>query len=133
MKGGYFGYDADDWEAIGEYYRFANTDSAGGGKHGSSAWFVHVGRMFGTLTPYVRYERTALAAGDAYFSSQRVGRSYKRAVAGARYALDARSSLKLELSETTEAAVLQIDQSGALVPFTAASYRRAAFQYSIAF
>jgi hypothetical protein len=133
MTGGYFGYDADDWEAIGEYYRFANSDMVGGAKHGSNAWFIHVGRMFGALTPYVRYERTALAADDAYFSSQRVGRSYKRATAGARYALDAKSSLKLEVSETSEASVLQIDQTGALVPFPAASYRRAAFQYSIAF
>lgn len=133
MAGGYFGYDADDWEAIGEYYRFANADPATGLTSRSSAWFVHVGRVFGTLTPYVRYERAALSENDAYFLSQRDGRSYRRAVAGVRYALDGRSSLKMEISETSEAASQQIDQTGARVPFPSTRYRRGAFQYSIAF
>jgi hypothetical protein len=133
MVGGYFSYDANDWEAIGEYYRFANADTATGLTSRSSAWFAHVGRMFGTLTPYVRYERAALSENDGYFLSQRAGRSYRRAVAGVRYTLDARSSLKVELSETSEAAAFLIDQTGARVPFSPTSYRRGAFQYSIAF
>jgi hypothetical protein len=133
MGGAYFGYDADDWEAIGEYYRFSNADAAAGAGRTSQAWFVHVGRTFGSLTPFVRYEQTALDPLDNYFRSQLAGRSYKRSVVGARYALDSRSSFKLELSHTNESAAALLDESGAFVPFTGGSYRRASFQYSIAF
>ena len=133
VAGAYFGYDADDWEGIGEFYHFDNADSQGGARHASNAWFVHLGRAFGPLTPYLRFERTSLDPGDNYFRSLQTGRSYQRSVVGARYALDARAAVKLELSNTNENAMLQLDESGTLVPFTAASYRRAAFQYSIAF
>jgi hypothetical protein len=133
VAGGYFGYDADEWEAIGEYYSFRNADSGTAEVRSSNAWFVHVGRAFGSLTPYARYERTSLNPNDTYFSSQHAGRSYKRSVLGARYALDARSSFKLELSNTRESALMQIDENGQWVPFAGGSYRRAAFQYSIAF
>ena len=133
MAGAYFGYDADDWEAIGEYYSFGNADVAGGPGRSSRAWFVHVGRAFGSLTPFVRYEQTALDPLDNYFRSQLAGRSYKRSVVGARYALDARSSFKLELSHTNESATSLLDESGSVVPFAGGSYRRASIQYSIAF
>jgi hypothetical protein len=133
MAGAYFGYDAADWDAIGEYYRFANADASSGTSRSSSAWFAQIGKTFDSLTPFVRYERTSLDPNDNYFRTQRSGRSYKRAVIGARYAFDAKSSLKFELSSTDEEAVMQIDENGALLPFAASSYRRAAFQYSIAF
>jgi hypothetical protein len=134
MGGAYFGYDADDWEAIGEYYRFSNSDAADSVGRSSRAWFVHVGRAFGWgLTPFVRYERTALDSQDNYFRSQSAGRSYKRSVVGARYALDSRSSFKLELSHTRESATALLDESGSFVPFAGGSYRRASVQYSIAF
>lgn len=133
MGGAFFGYDADDWETIGEFYRFSNVDTSTGSPHSSQAWFLHVGRTYGTLTPYVRYEQTRLDSADNYFASQQLGRSYRRVLAGLRYALDARSSLKVEFSDTSEAATLQIDGGGSLVPFEAGRYRRAAFQYSIAF
>lgn len=133
MYGGYAGYDASDWEVIGEYYRFDNTDDRSGTSHRSSAWFLQVGRTFGSITPYARYERTSLDPADAYFASQSTGRSYRRAVVGARYAVDGRSSFKFELSSTRESAADLIDGNGLLVPFAGGSYRRAALQYSIAF
>ena len=133
MAGGYFGYDDDEWEAFGEYYRFANTDASTGARHSSDAWFTHVGRTFGSLTPFVRYERASLNGEDNYFQTQRTGRSYQRAVVGMRYALDSRSSFKLEFSSTSESAITQIDDTGALVPFGGASFRRAGFQYSTSF
>ncbi|MEP7295983.1 MAG: hypothetical protein ABI702_07325 [Burkholderiales bacterium] len=133
MGGGYFGYDANDWEAIGEYYRFANRDAASGITYGSSAWFVQAGRSFGAWTPFARYEHTSLNPQDRYFTSQQWARSYRRSVAGARYALDGRSSFKIELSSTREAPLSQLDENGVFVQFSGASYRRLAFQYSIAF
>lgn len=131
--GAYFSYDTDQWESIGEYYHFANAATAGGARHSSNAWFTQVGRNIGPLTPFVRYERASLDPADLYFRAQRAGRSYRRAALGARYAIDPMSSLKFELSRTRESAMTQIDESGALVPFAGGSYRRTAFQYSIAF
>lgn len=133
MGGAFFGYDADDWEAIGEFYRFADTDTGTGATRSSHAGFVHISRTYGTLTPYLRYEQVGLDPADLYFASQQLGRSYKRIVAGARYAFDAKSSLKVELSNTAETSAVQVDGAGGLVPFEGTRYRRAAFQYSIAF
>ncbi len=133
MGGAYFGYDESDWEAIGEYYHFANADADSGARRSSNAGFVQVGKTFGSVTPFVRYEQASLNLNDNYFLTQRTGRSFKRAVVGARYAWDARSSFKFELTQTSEPAVIQIDENGALAPFSGASYRRATFQYSIAF
>jgi hypothetical protein len=61
------------------------------------------------------------------------GRSFTHLVLGARYALDANSSLKLELRRSREAAASQFDETGAVIDADAAAYRRAMFQYSIAF
>jgi hypothetical protein len=88
--GAYFGYDSDGWEAIGEYYRFANVDVPTHSRHASNAWFAHVGRTFGSLTPFVRFERASLDPNDNYFAAQRSGRSYSRSAVGALYALDPR-------------------------------------------
>jgi hypothetical protein len=131
--GAYFGYDADDWEAIGEYYAFRNADTTTDINRSSHAAFVHLGRGFGALTPYARIEQTSLNPEDNYFRSQALGRSYRRSVVGARYALDLRSSVKIELGTTRESALMQIDETGAAVPFVGGSYHRAAFQYSLAF
>lgn len=133
MAGAYFGYDADNWEAIGEYYSFRNADVASGVTHSSTAWFAYVGKTLGDFTPYARHERVSLDPGDNYFLSQESGRSYTRTAAGLRYTIDSRSSLKFELSNTREVSVVLIDETGAAVPFTGTSYRRAAFQYSVAF
>ena len=133
MFGGYFGFDTDHWDAIGEYYRFANADLGHGARHTSSAGFVQVGRHLGAWTPFVRYERAALDSNDPFFASQKAGRSYRRTSLGLRYDIDSRSALKIELSNTREPAVVQVDENGASAPLDGASYRRAAFQYSIAF
>jgi hypothetical protein len=133
MLGAYAGYDADDWEVLAEYYGFRNTDAAGGIGRNSNAWFAQVGKSFGQWTPFVRHERVALDAADRYFSSQSSGRSYTRYSTGLRYALDPRSSLKLELSSSTENAASLLDASGAPVVLNRAAYRRGGFQYSIAF
>jgi hypothetical protein len=133
MGGAYAAYEAFDWEAFAEYYRFLNSDVSTGMRHTSNAGFVHVGRSFGQWTPYARYERAGLDPGDAYFTSQREGRTYTRYVAGSRYALDARSSVKFEWSHTDEAALNQFDDAGGIVFAPRASYRRASVQYSIEF
>ena len=133
MTGAYFGYDADNWEAFGEYYDFRNADAASGATRSSRAWFAQVGKTVGDFTPYARHERVSLDPGDNYFRSQESGRSYTRTAAGLRYTIDPRSSLKFELSSTKELSVVLIDETGAAVPFTGTSYRRAAFQYSVAF
>jgi hypothetical protein len=131
--GGYFSYDAREWEVFGEYYRLRNADANGGPGLTSNAGFLHVGRSFGTLTPYARYERASLDPRDSYFRSLLTGRSFTHLVLGARYALDANSSLKLELRRSREAAASQFDETGAVVDVDATAYRRAMFQYSIAF
>jgi hypothetical protein len=133
MGGFYAGYDGHDWEVIAEYYRFRNRDTESDLRHNSTAWFAQVGRTFGQTTPYARYESAALNAADPFFATQRAGRSYARLVVGARYALDSRSSFKLELSSSRERSTVQLDEYGAPVFFDPARYRRAGFQYSIAF
>lgn len=131
--GAYVGYDMREWEVFGEYYRFRNADADAVPGLASHAGFLHVGRNFGALTPYARYERASLDPRDNYFRSLLTGRSFTHLVFGARYALDANSSLKLELRRSREAAAGLIDESGALIDVDAAAYRRAQFQYSIAF
>lgn len=131
--GGYWAYDANDWEALGEYYRFDNADTRTGTRYASNAWYAQVGRVFGSLTPYVRFERASLNPNDNFFRTQNAGRSHERGVVGARYAMDSRSAIKLELSSTVETAITQLDENGARAPFAGGRYRRAAFQYSIAF
>jgi hypothetical protein len=131
--GAYFGYDSDGWEAIGEYYRFANVDVPTRSRHSSNAWFAHFGRSFGSLTPFVRFERASLDPNDNYFAAQRSGRSYNRSAVGALYALDPRSAIKFEWNRTSESALTQLDENGGFVPFAGSTYRRTALQYSIAF
>jgi hypothetical protein len=133
MFGGYLGYDNDDWEVLGEYYGFRDADVATGGHTASQAWFVQVGKTFQQWTPFVRLERAQLDAGDRYFASQASGRSYRRVATGLRYEIDPRASLKVELSSTQEPATLLLDENGGLLPVAGGSYRRALFQYSVAF
>ncbi len=133
MFGTYIGYDENDWEAIAESYHFGNTDMADGTKRSSNAWFAQLGRTLGAVTPYLRYEKASLDPLDNFFRSQEAGRSYTRSSLGARYELDALSSFKIELSRTRENATTLIDATGAPLPFTARSYRRAALQFSVAF
>jgi hypothetical protein len=133
MGGAYFGYDENDWEMVGEYYRFANADQAGGGSRTSNAWFVQVGKTFGSVTPFMRLEKAALNPLDNYFLSQASGRSYQRTALGLRYAVDPKASFKFEVSNTNETAIDQLDENGGLAPFAGGKYRRAALQYSIAF
>ena len=133
MFGGYLSYDANDWEVLAEAYRFANTDAASGARRSSNAWFAQVGKELGNFTPFARFEKASLNPLDNYFISQASGRSYQRATVGLRYAIDAKSSFKLELGSTRERALTQLDADGAALPFAAANYRRAAVQYSAAF
>jgi len=131
--GAYAGIDTTLWEGLGEYYQFANSDLTGGARSSSRAGYAQLGRRFDALTPYLRYERASLAPGDLYFASQTMGRSYTRASLGARYDLGAKAALKAEFGATREAAVTLLDDSGAARFVSPASYRRLAFEYSIAF
>lgn len=104
MLGGYAFYDAYDWEAIGEYYHFDNTNLYGGtGSHNSWAGFVQVGRMLGGNTlPFVRLEKAVLSQADTYFSGMNSGRSYTRQAVGVRYDLNPKTALKFEFNRTDE-------------------------------
>jgi len=133
MAGAYVGYDENDWEVIGEAYRFANRDLGNNARPTSHLGFLQVGRSLGAWTPFARLEKVSLDPADNYFRSQESGRSYRRTSVGLRYAIDPKSSFKIELGDTREQAADLIDDSGALVPFAARSYRRGAFQYSVAF
>jgi len=104
MAGGYFYYDANNWEGIGEYYRFKDRDLTGGtGSRTSWAGFLQLGYTLAEAwTPYYRYEKTDLDQADAFFAYQDSGRSYSRHVAGVRYHLDPRAALKFEANHTHE-------------------------------
>jgi hypothetical protein len=133
MTGAYAGYDENDWEVIAEYYRFSNSDAEGGGSRTSNAWFAQIGKTFGAVTPFVRFENASLNADDNFFRSQESGRSYRRSGVGLRYALDPKSSLKAEFANTRENAIDQLDENGASAPFSARNYKRLSLQYSVSF
>jgi hypothetical protein len=100
MLGGYFAYQSDRFEALGEYYRFRNQDRAGNGAHGSWAGYAQLAHRLGRWTPYVRLERAELDQTDNYFGVLEGGRSYRRAAAGLRYDIDPKAALKAEFDRT---------------------------------
>lgn len=127
--GGYAVYNNDDWEIMGEYYRFRNNDESGNaGTHNSSAWYVQAGYTFGLFTPYARFEKTSLDQDDNYFLLQESGRSYSRGAFGLRYELDPKSALKLEFNRTR-----QNYYAGGNGVGLHDGYSEALFQYAIRF
>lgn len=125
MAGGSVVYQENDWEVLGEYYRFNNKDKSGTtGSHSSSADYLQVGRAFNVLTPFLRVEKTVLSQQDNYFSMQESGQSYARQVLGLKYDLSQKSSMKFELLNSKFAG-----ESGR----TASSYRSLLVQYAIRF
>jgi hypothetical protein len=104
VYGGYAVYQPANWEAIAEYYRFANDDlSAQGARHTSWSGFIQLGHVFvGHITPYVRYEEAVLDQDDPYFASLAEGRSYTRGILGMRFDLNPKAALKLEVNRTDE-------------------------------
>jgi len=133
LGGAYFEYERDPWNVLGEYYYQRDRDEASSMTTSNNLWFVQASRSFGAFVPYLRYERAALDTADLYFRSLLYGRPYQRAVFGLRYEVNPRSALKAEWAETREYSILQIDETGAVVPFPAVRYRGLAIQYSIAF
>lgn len=105
MAGGYALYDADDWEALAEYYHFGNKDLSGNtGSHSSWAGFLQVGRAITPRwVPYARIEEASLDQNDRYFTNLELGgQSYKRGVLGLRYNINAKSAFKLEADHTKQ-------------------------------
>lgn len=104
MYGAFLAIDSDNWESIGEYYRFNNKDLSGNtGSHTSWAAFGHVGyRMSDAVMPYIRFEKTSLDQTDNYFAALASGRSYNRQLFGLRYNLSPVSALKFEFGQTAE-------------------------------
>lgn len=99
--GGYAVYDTDQWENIAEIYLFNNRDINGGsGTHRSSAGFLQFGYRASWGVPYARYERSSLEQSDPYFAALAGGGSYHRVALGARFDLDLKSAIKLELANT---------------------------------
>ncbi|BAL26864.1 outer membrane beta-barrel protein [Azoarcus sp. KH32C] len=99
--GGFGIYDTDNWEILGEYYRFNDRDESGGPRHTSTAWYTQIGYRVGEFTPYARYEKTSLDQSDSYFANQESGRSYRRTSLGVRYDLNPKAALKAEINRTT--------------------------------
>lgn len=104
MAGGFAVLDRNNWEVIGEYYRFRNGDLTGQtGTHASWAGFGQAAYTFADKwTPYARYEKASLDDTDNYFSDQESGRSYTRGVIGLRYNLSATAAIKFELDRVRE-------------------------------
>jgi hypothetical protein len=104
VAGGYFYLDRNNWEGIGEYYHFNNSDLMGGtGSHSSWAAFLQVGYTLNDVwTPYYRWEKAALDQADPYFALQDSGRAYSRHVVGIRYLLNPATALQLEANRTRE-------------------------------
>ena len=123
MLGGSAVYLANDWEALGEYYGFNNTDS-GTGSHKSWAAYLQIGKSLNDWTPYMRLERAALNQQDNYFRSQLSGQSYARQSLGLRYNLNQNAALKLELLNSNFMG--EVDR-------TAVNYRSVFAQYAIGF
>ncbi|MBS0389001.1 MAG: hypothetical protein JSR15_11020 [Proteobacteria bacterium] len=99
--GGYAVYDTDQWEDIAEIYLFDNRDLNGSsGTHRSNAGFLQLGYRARWGVPYARYERTVLEQSDPYFAALEGGGSYHRVALGARFDLDLKSAIKLELANT---------------------------------
>ena len=125
MTGALFAYLENDWEILGEYYRFNNKDRSGGtGTHSSWADYLQAGRSFGAMTPFLRVEKAVLSQRDNYFSMQDSGQSYARQALGLKYDLNQKASLKVELLSSKFAA-----DTGRL----ASSYRSLLAQYAIRF
>lgn len=121
VLGGYAVYDEDNWEAMAEYFGFDDRNVSGGGAHRSHAAYAHVGRAFGALTPYVRYELASFDQADDYFGAMTGGQSYRRAMLGVRYDIDPRSTLKVEFNYTR------------LTDRVLDNYRESRLQYAIRF
>ena len=99
--GVYFAYDTDQFEYLGEYYRFSDRNlTEDSPAHHSSAGFVQLAWRRALATPYVRYERAVLDQTDNYFSLQNSGASYYRTALGLRFDLDVKSALKFEVART---------------------------------
>jgi hypothetical protein len=99
--GGYAVFDTDRWENIAEIYLFDNRDLNGGtGTHRSNAGFLQFGYRATWGVPYARFERTMLEQSDPYFAALEGGGSYHRIALGARFDLDLKSAIKLELAST---------------------------------
>jgi hypothetical protein len=99
--GGYAAYDTDRWEHIAEIYLFDNNDlNQGSGRHHSTAGFAQFGYRSRWGVSYARYERTVLDQADPYFAALEGGGSYYRVALGARFDVDLKSALKLELANT---------------------------------
>ena len=129
MMGGSAVYLSNEWEVMGEYYRFNDKDkSSGTGTHTSWADYLQIGRSFNDLTPYVRFERTVLSQLDSYFSNQASGQSYARQALGLRYNLNPKAALKFELLNSS----FKEDLTGT-TPRTAYGYRSFYAQYAIGF
>ncbi|MBI5429201.1 MAG: hypothetical protein HY938_01950 [Nitrosomonadales bacterium] len=105
MAGASVVYLENDWEVLGEYYRFNNRDKSGGtGIHSSWADYLQLGRTFHALTPFLRFEKTVLSQKDNYFSMQDNGQSYTRQALGFKYELNQKASLKFEMLNSEFAA-----------------------------
>lgn len=115
MLGAFYLLEWNDWESIGEYYRFKNDDKFGAngtnGTHNSWAAFAQVSYTFGNIwTPYARIEKAELDQTDNYFASLASGRTYTRQVLGLRWDFNKAAALKFETDRTHELEIAAPDE-----------------------
>ena len=100
MVGGYVVYDENKIEFASEFYHFIdkNLRDQGAKNITSNAGYAMLGYAVSPKwKPYYRFESTKLAQQDGYFAGQEHGVSYIRHLAGLRYDVNPRTSLKAEV------------------------------------
>ena len=105
MTGGFLNYSNNNIEFLTEYYGFSDSDVmvAGSKKLKSNAQFAQLAYTFKEwITPFVRYEKTALNDADNYFTDQKSGKSYTRYAVGFRKDINPKAAIKAEFTRTTK-------------------------------
>jgi hypothetical protein len=132
MYGAFFVWENEKFEFSSELYNFTQTST------GSLAWFAHLGYFVSPdVNVYGRYEQAKLDKNDGYFDNQVNGFSYERGLLGARFNLNPKACIKVEVNQTT--IDNQVAYSGlgagnaAIAAAKPASYNEAKVQYAISF
>jgi hypothetical protein len=103
MLGGFVHYEQHGIEFLTEYYGFSDKNANGSSATAikSNAMFTQVGyNATESLTPFVRYEKTALNNHDSYFADQASGQTYNRYALGLRKDVNPKAAFKLEWMQT---------------------------------
>ena len=113
MAGAYAAYDANDWEIFAEYYRFFDTDVLTGRRPRAMPASSTPAAVSASGLPISDTSARPLMPATSTAAASTKAACTGDTFVGSRYALDARSSVKLELSHTDEACLSQLDELAA--------------------